>query len=212
MKRLRCPRLNFVFILYEVMGCSRVNFIFSLYEATSWLEARGARFNLSLFSLFSLSSPGTKTLSSKVQTYQKQIATNSVEHTLDTVRQLANRPRPLIDNLALLAALERTFRCGEGNLACGEEKVRYHFPPMQAEVATQIQKLLKSGTAQVSSFRSPLYSPYVPPSNRYSRPLLESLREHFSAKSLFLVAQLDNSPATARDVLFRIMPCFYILD
>ena len=42
-----------------------------------------------------------------METLQKQIATNSVEHALDTVRQLANRPRPLIDNHTLLAALEQ---------------------------------------------------------------------------------------------------------
>ena len=60
---------------------------------------------LSLF--FLCHSQNLQALSSKVETLQKQIATNSVEHALDTVRQLANRPRPFVDNHTLLAALEQ---------------------------------------------------------------------------------------------------------
>ena len=48
-----------------------------------------------------------ETLSSKVDTLQNQIATNSVEYALVTVRQFAGRPFPLIDNHSLLAALEQ---------------------------------------------------------------------------------------------------------
>ena len=42
-----------------------------------------------------------------MDTLQKQLATNSVEHALATVRQLAGRPSPLIDNHSLLVALEK---------------------------------------------------------------------------------------------------------
>lgn len=58
--------------------------------------------------LFSLLPPqDLRALATKVETLQKQIATNNVEHALDTVCQLANSPRPLIDNHSLLVALEQ---------------------------------------------------------------------------------------------------------
>ncbi|XP_068702494.1 uncharacterized protein [Montipora foliosa] len=105
-----------------------------------------------------------QTLSSKVDTLQKQLATNSVEH----VRQLAGRPSPLIDNHSLLAALEQLadvarqtghtekkkynaiFRqckplLRDGRLA--SVVTRLLGDPVEKQVASQIQKILKSGTA-----------------------------------------------------------------
>ena len=63
---------------------------------------------LSLFlAIFPFHPQDHKTLSSKVDTLQKQIATNSVEYALVTVRQLAARPSPLIDNHSLVTVLEQ---------------------------------------------------------------------------------------------------------
>ena len=137
-------------------------------------------------------------LSSKVETRQKQIATNSVEHALDTVRQLANRPRPLVDNHTLLAALEQLSDVARESGHAEKKKYDAIFrqckplvrdprlasvvtrllgDPEDKQVATQIQKLLKSETAQASSSRSATYSSYELPAGRYLRPLLESPRD-----------------------------------
>ncbi|XP_029187612.2 uncharacterized protein LOC114955032 [Acropora millepora] len=136
-----------------------------------------------------------KTLSSKVDTLQKQIATNSVEHALVTVRQLAGRPSPLIDNHSLLAALEQLadvarqtghaekkkydaiFRqckplLRDGRLA--SVVTRLLGDPEEKQVASQIQKILKSASPSPSRSSRYLYAPraYV-----YPRPLLDSARD-----------------------------------
>ena len=54
-----------------------------------------------------------------------------MEHALDTVRQLANRPRPLVDNHTLLAALEQLSDVARESRHA-EKKVRCHLPPVQA--------------------------------------------------------------------------------
>ena len=137
-------------------------------------------------------------LSSKVETLQKQIATNSVEHALDTVRQLANQPRPLVDNHTLLAALEQLSDVARESGHAEKKKYDAIFrqckplvrdprlisvvtrllgDPEEKQVATQIQKLLKSETAQAPSSRFATYSSYEPPAGRYLRPLLEPPRD-----------------------------------
>ena len=139
-----------------------------------------------------------KTLSSKVDTLQKQIATNSVEHALATVRQLAGRPSPLIDNHSLLAALEQLAHVPRQSGHAEEKKYDAIFrqlkplvrdgrlasvvtrllgDPEEKQVASQIQKILKSETAQSASpSRSPRY-PYAPPGYGYPRPLSYSARD-----------------------------------
>ena len=72
-----------------------------------------------------------QTLSSKVDTLQKQLATNSVEHALLTVRQLAGHPSPLIDNHSPLAALEQLADVAT-QTGHREEEVRRHFSSVQA--------------------------------------------------------------------------------
>ena len=116
-----------------------------------------------------------------MDTLQKQLATNSVEHALATVRQLAGRPSPLIDNHSLLAALEQLadvarqtghtekrkydaiFRqckplLRDGRLA--SVVTRLLGDPEEKQVASQIQKILKSGTAQSASPSGPPRYPY----------------------------------------------------
>ena len=99
-----------------------------------------------------------------MEALQKQIATNSVEHALDTVRQLANRPRPLFDNHTLMVALEQLadvaretghaekkkcdaiFRQCKPLLRDGRLALvvtRLLGDPEEKQVATQTQKLLK---------------------------------------------------------------------
>ena len=113
-----------------------------------------------------------------------------------TVRQLAGRPSPLIDNHSLLAALEQLadvarqtghaekkkydaiFRqplLRDGRLA--SVVTRLLGDPEEKQVASQIQKILKSGTAQSASpSRSPRY-PYALPGYGYPRPLLDPARD-----------------------------------
>ena len=133
-----------------------------------------------------------------MDTLLKQLATNSVEHALATVRQLAGRPSPLIDNHSLLAALEQLadvarqtghtekkkydaiFRqckplLGDGRLA--SVVTRLLGDPEEKQVASQIQKILKSGTAQSASPSRPPRCPYAPPGFGYPRPLLDSARD-----------------------------------
>ena len=139
-----------------------------------------------------------ETLSSKVDTLQNQIATNSVEYALVTVRQFAGRPFPLIDNHSLLAALEQLadvarqtghaekkkyyaiFRQSKPLLRDGRLASvvrRLLGDPEEKQIASQIQKILKSGTAESASpSRSPRY-PYTPPGYGYPRPLLDSARD-----------------------------------
>ncbi|KAK2555891.1 Protein LIGHT-DEPENDENT SHORT HYPOCOTYLS 5 [Acropora cervicornis] len=139
-----------------------------------------------------------QSLSSKVDTLQKQLAANSVEHALATVRQLAGRPSPLIDNHSLLAALEQLadvarqtghvekknydaiFRqckplLRDGRLA--SVVTRLLGDPEEKQVASQIQKILKSATAQSASPSRPPRYPCPPTGFGYPRPLLHSARD-----------------------------------
>ena len=115
-----------------------------------------------------------------------------------TVRQLAGRPSPLIDNHSLLAALEQLadvarqtghaekkkydaiFRLCKSLLRDGRLAsvvTRLLGDPEEKQVASQIQKILKSRTAQSASpSRSPRY-PYAPPGFRYPHPLLDPARD-----------------------------------
>ena len=106
-----------------------------------------------------------------------------------TVRQLAGRPSPLIDNHFLLAALEQLadvarqtghtekkkydaiFRqckplLRDGRLA--SVVTRLLGDPEEKQVASQIQKILKSGTAQSASPSRPPRYPYAPHMHRDS--------------------------------------------
>ena len=102
-------------------------------------------------------------LTAKVESLQKQLATNNVEHALDFVRQLANRPVPLLDN----HALEQLEQLADTARETGhKERKKYHAifrqckplarggrlasvitrllgDPEEKQVTTQIQKLLK---------------------------------------------------------------------
>ncbi|KAK3713859.1 hypothetical protein QZH41_001889 [Actinostola sp. cb2023] len=71
-------------------------------------------------------------LTAKVESLQKQLATNNVEHALDFVRQLANRPVPLLDNHALeqleqLADTARETGHKERKNALRNELKHWHF-------------------------------------------------------------------------------------
>lgn len=125
-----------------------------------------------------------ETLSSRLDSLQKQVATNSVEHALDTVRQLANRPRPLVDNCTLLAALEQLSDVARE--AGHEERKKFdailrQCKPLskddrlasvviqllgdkeEKQVAMQIQKLLKSTAPQVPTHTRGEFHPYQRP-------------------------------------------------
>ena len=136
-----------------------------------------------------------KTLSSRVGTLQKQLATNSVEHSLLSVRQ---RPSPLIDNHSLLPALEQladvTRQIGHAEKKKYDAIFRQCKPllrngrlpsvvtrllgdPEEKQVAFQIQKILKSGTAQSASPSRSTHYPNTLPGYGYHRPLLDSARD-----------------------------------
>lgn len=115
-----------------------------------------------------------------------------------TVRQFASRPSPLIDNHSLLAALEQL--ADVARLSGHAEKKKYDAifrqckpllrdgrlasvvtrllgDPEEKQVASQTQKILKSGTTQSgSSSRFPRH-PYAPPVHGYPRLPLDSPRE-----------------------------------
>ena len=215
MERLGWPRWNFVLIFMEGLGWPRSNFFVLVYmERLGWshpnfvivcMERLGwhrSHFFVFLATgwhrLFPCHPQDLQTLSSKVDTLQKQIATNSVEHTLVTVRQLAGRPSPLIDNHSLLAALEQL--ADVARQPGHAEKKRYdaifrQCQPLlmdgrlasvvtrllgdteEKQVASQIQNISKSGTAQAASTSRPPRYPYAPPGFGYPRPLLDSARD-----------------------------------
>lgn len=98
---------------------------------------------------------------------------NTVERALDTVRQLSNRPKALVDNHALLAALEQLADVSRDLNHADRKKYSAIYKQCRSlvldqrlatvvtcllgdedekVVATQIQKLLKA--------EAPLYSPY----------------------------------------------------
>lgn len=132
----------------------------------------------------------------KVNALQTAVASNNVDHALESVRRLANRPRALVDNYALFAALEQLSdvarSVGNKDLKKYEAMVRQCRPLVgdgrfvsvitrllgSAEdqlVAAQIQKLLKSEAASAhprSSLSAPQYGfsrPVFHPYADYSR-------------------------------------------
>jgi hypothetical protein len=103
----------------------------------------------------------------------------------------------LVDNHTLLAALEQLSDVARESGHAEKKKYDAIFrqckplvkdprlasvvtrllgDPEEKQVATQIQKLLKSETAQASPSGFATYSPYEPPASRYLRPLLEPPR------------------------------------
>ena len=157
-----------------------------------------------------------------------------MEHELDTVRQLANRPRPLIANHTLLAVLEQLadvaretghaekkkydaiFRqCNpllrDGRLAL--VVTRLVGDPEEKQVATQIQKLLKSGKPKsLPSGLHPTLLMYRPqmdiPARFWSPQRVGGSPDEgaiFSATAVSRVAEWDFLPATAQGVFLRII-------
>jgi hypothetical protein len=135
-----------------------------------------------------------QTLRGRVDSLQKALAANSVEHALETVRQLASRPRALMDNYALLAALEQLADVARDNNHRERKKYNAIFRQCRllvrdgllssvitrllenAEeklVANQIQKLLKADASPASVGNPPRPHPYGSPSG-YSGLLLSS--------------------------------------
>ena len=181
---LRCCSIFFFF--FGATGVTSLKFCSSIYGANGVTLP------------FPCHPEDLQSLSSKVDTLQKQLAANSVEHALATVRQLAGRPSPLIDNHSLLAAPEQLadvarqtghvekknydaiFRqckplLRDGRLA--SVVTRLLGDPEEKQVASQIQKILKSATAQSASPSRPPRYPCPPTGFGYPRPLLHSARD-----------------------------------
>ncbi|KAK3731622.1 hypothetical protein QZH41_004874 [Actinostola sp. cb2023] len=101
-------------------------------------------------------------LQEKVNSLQASLAANSVDHALENVRRLANRPKPLVDNYALFASLEQLTDTARS----GGHKDKAKFEAILQQCRPLVGDSRFSGDFQGTRYNSPTPPPAMLANNK----------------------------------------------